>query len=179
MPRNCHAFARKIWCFALPPNSTSSLSLKFCIYTSTYHLYVLGKFQNKRSSWSGEIWEDILYFCLSGVTKTQNCASRTQIFESLSEIFETVNVKHKYIFCEIFKILRQVEGKIICSFKLLNKHWLGHFRPALIRLQENFQHYWNLWQQGETSFVITANTVICPLPSCMPDITITKYYFPT
>jgi len=35
---------------------------------------------------------------------------------------------HKYIFCEIFKIIQQVEGKIICSFKHpmgfkhLNKH---------------------------------------------------------
>ena len=28
-----------------------------------------------------------------------------------------------------------------------------------------------LWQQGVASFAITANTVICPLPSCVPDIT--------
>ena len=36
-----------------------------------------------------------------------------------------------------------------------------------------------IWQQGVASFAITANTVICPLPSCVPDITITKYHFPT
>jgi len=29
------------------------------------------------------------------------------------------------------------------------------------------------------TFVITASTIICPLLSCMLDITITKYYFPT
>jgi len=31
MSRKCHAFASKILYFALPPNSTSPLSMKFCI----------------------------------------------------------------------------------------------------------------------------------------------------
>ena len=30
-----------------------------------------------------------------------------------------------------------------------------------------------------TIMASTANTVLCPLPSCVPDITITKYHFPT
>ena len=47
----CHAnftllelFASKILYFALPPDSTSSLSLQICIWTLTYHSNVIGKF---------------------------------------------------------------------------------------------------------------------------------------
>jgi hypothetical protein len=40
-------------------------------------------------------------------------------------------VMHKYIFCEIFETLRQVEVKIICnfkiSFKIMDKHSILHF----------------------------------------------------
>jgi len=39
-----HTFPSKIWYFALPASSTSSLSLKICIWTLIYHLNVLGKF---------------------------------------------------------------------------------------------------------------------------------------
>ena len=64
---------------------------------------------------------------------------------------------------------------LLCVLGEKNYLYIGLVRvpSLLVGLQPK------LWQQGETSFVITANTVICPLPSCMPDITITKYYFPT
>ena len=39
--------------------------------------------------------------------------------------------------------------------------------------------YFILWQQGPASLIFAANTVICSTAKYMPDITITKYYFPT
>jgi hypothetical protein len=69
-----------------------------------------------------------------------------------------------------------------CVARLGNR-CLMSVNSLLVDRQKRGQHpkqpSYSIWQQGKTSFIITANTVICPLPSCMLDITITKYYFPT
>ena len=50
---------------------------------------------------------------------------------------------------------------------------------AILKGVKGLTHDLRVWQQGVASFAITANTVVCPLPSCVPDITITEYHFPT
>jgi len=47
-----------------------------------------------------------------------------------------MNVMYKYTFCEIFKVPRQVEGKIFCSFKHLMgfKHLNKHSNEITIQI---------------------------------------------
>ena len=68
------------------------------------------------------------YFCLFDVMKSRkSCPQNANIKVSLYNL-NTTYVIHKYTFCENFKAPRQVEGKIIHSFKHLmgfkhlNKH---------------------------------------------------------
>ena len=62
------------------------------------------------------------YFCLFDVMKSRkSCPQNANIKVSLYNL-NTAYVIHKYTFCENFKAPRQVEGKIIHSFKHLNKH---------------------------------------------------------
>ena len=62
------------------------------------------------------------YFCLFDVMKSRkSCPQNAKIKVALYNL-NTTYVIHKYTFCENFKAPRQVEGKIIHSFKHLNKH---------------------------------------------------------
>ena len=74
------------------------------------------------------------------------------------------------------------DGGVVFRFGLLNLKTSEDFKRLQIltgRYPVARRICAKLWQQGVASFAITANTVICPLPSCMPDITITEYHFPT
>ena len=62
-------------------------------------------------------------FRINGQTDLEGSEKAFQTFVCLSLWnFVTIDIMHKYIFCENFKIIWQVEGKITCSFKHLNKH---------------------------------------------------------